>query len=66
MPRAASKDGRITLHSSATERHEIRLPTGIDNFALSSNGRYGFTSNTNGTVYVLRLDVPVKSKPATP
>ena len=63
---SASIDGRITLYSSATERREIRLATAINDFTLSPNGRYAFTSNANGTVYVLRLDVPAKLKPAAP
>lgn len=60
----ASRKGFVTLHASATDRREIRLPTLIDNFALTSTGRYAFTSNANGTVYGLRLDAAEKSEPA--
>ncbi|HKI32174.1 MAG TPA: WD40 repeat domain-containing serine/threonine protein kinase [Gemmataceae bacterium] len=43
---------------------EWRLGGLINRIALTSDGRYLFTSNANGTVYVLRLDLsPERAKP---
>jgi hypothetical protein len=42
---------------------EWRLPGVVNKLALTSDGRYLFTANQNGTVYVLRLDAPPGAGP---
>ena len=53
-------DGRIVCWSltDGSVRKEWRMPGPIERMALTADGRYLFTSNTNGTVYVMRVDLP--------
>jgi eukaryotic-like serine/threonine-protein kinase len=61
---SSGPDGRLVRRSAADGAvlREWRLPGMIDRIALSADGRYLFTSNHNGTVYVLRLDAPAGKK----
>jgi WD40 repeat protein len=60
----ASWDGRIAIHQAPdAEPRVVTLPWPINSFVLSPNCRHAFTSNANGTVYVLRLPLPAKAAP---
>jgi WD40 repeat protein len=56
---SAGHDGRIIHWISQRQKPEVcRLPGAVYHLALTEDGRYLFTANSNGTVYVLRLDEP--------
>jgi serine/threonine protein kinase/WD40 repeat protein len=55
---SAGADGRIIRWTSPTEKQVWQLPFMIDRIALSSDRRYLFTANHNGTTYVFRLAPP--------
>jgi WD40 repeat protein len=60
---SAGFDGRIVRWTSPTEKQVWQLPFMIDRIALSSDRRYLFTSNHNGTTYVFRLAPPAGEGP---
>ena len=57
----SNSGGTIAQFSATSDRleklpgREWRFPGVVDNFALTTDGRYLFASNHNGTVYILRL-----------
>jgi serine/threonine protein kinase/WD40 repeat protein len=57
---SVSGDGRIIQWESQTKRTILQLPGLVKRIAQSSDRRYLFTSNQNGTVYVFRLTTAPK------
>ena len=52
---STTHDGRLVRWTSARDRDLWQFPGVINRIALSADRRYLFTSNSNGTVYVIRL-----------
>ena len=54
---SAGHDGQIIEWKSPRQRRVLcRLPGPVLNLTLASDGRHLFMANSNGTVYVLRLN----------
>jgi WD40 repeat protein len=56
---SAGDDGRILLWTqTGKKRREWRLPGPVAQAVFAADGRHLATANANGTVYILRLDLP--------